>query len=621
MKGYLVLGDRLIQVWLNKVTISSSILVIKIAIFCFLISRFLKVSENFILSRCEEIDKALNSVGDELPQYLSTVGNYMVKKSMVESIDLSLNVVSLLVTASEELLSFFIELYLGTYACLVVSTIDGTVDVAVNTTEHIIGFVNETVSDMANTLDDGLNGLSKVINKVLSTANKIENAFKGNSQNSVDDNIHKVNLTSSKLRHFSIPPTINSKLQRLSQEVPSFDQLKNETRILIDIPFKQVKQKLDKLNPQDLLPADQNILYIPDPNIKNGQITGGICSASIPDIKKVFDAINSVMRTVVIVILVVGIIVVISTTIPPIYAEYKLWRRLNKMQDELDSYIEAKSFLFTDEDSSISSNHLNGVNDHFSIIESYYNAFERLPTKASTLVTKNPTNRTRFFMHFVLSNRASGVLLIAVLGIIVCGIQFGILHAIDRQVARKSLDTDNSVFPAMSKAAESYAMKWSSGVNTYINETEANINRELFGWVQNTTSTINSTVVWTKDKIDTTLADIFNGTLLYGPMKTVANCAIERKLVAVEQAMTWVNKHAHATIPRINTTEVSALVTTAPQHLKYTGLDTQIDFRKYIKNITAVARRSTLFELYVSLALLAIWLLQIPTALILLYFK
>lgn len=621
MRGYLVLKDRLLQVWLNKTTISSSILVIKVTLFCYLLSHFLTVSENLILSSCEDINNTLDSVANGLPQYLSTIGNYMVKKSMEESIDKSLAVVSLLVTASEELLTFFIELYLGTYACLVVSAIDGTVDVAVNTTEHIIGFVNETVSDMANTLDDGLNGLSKVINTILSTANKIENLLKGSSS-SVDDDIHKVNLTSAKLRHFSIPSTINYKLQRLSEEVPSFDQLKNETKTLIDIPFEHVRKKLDNIDPRSILPSDQNLLYTPDTVVRNGTLASNICSEIIPEIQEVFKRINSIIKTAFILILVIGTMVVIGTTIPQAYAEYKLWKRLNQMQDKLDRYVEDKYFLLSEDDSSIGSTD-NVDNNKFDIIESYYNVFDAWPAKTAKILTKSnqssSTNRKKFFIHFVLSTRARSVLLISILGILVCGIQFGILHAIDRHVTlTPSLINNIELSQQLSKSAESQARLWSDAVNLYTNETELNINREVFGWVQNTTSLINSTIVITMDKIDTTLADIFNGTLLYGPMRTVVYCAIERKLISIEQAMTWVNRNARIKIPKINSTDITHLVAATPQQLSGSVYEAK-KITHYIKNITAVARRTTFFELYVSLALLAIWLLQIPTALILIY--
>ncbi|KAL3230444.1 hypothetical protein RNJ44_00893 [Nakaseomyces bracarensis] len=621
MKGYLVLTDRLSQVWLNGVTISSSILVIKIAIFCYVISHFLSLSEVFLLTGCDNLDRTLNSIDDQIPQYLSTVGNYMVKKSMQESIETSITVISLLITASEEILAFFIELYLGTYACLVVSTIDGTVDVAANTTEHIIGFVNETMSDMANTLDDGLNGLSTVINKVISAANKIEGALRGNPT-SLNDDFHKVNLTSDKLRHFSIPPTIDYKLQRLSERVPNFDQLKNETKKLINIPFENIRERLLQLNSLDLLPSDA---VLPKPIISdNERFTSGVCSKSIPDIKEIYGTLRLILRTATIVVIVLGTIAVLSSILPHVYSEYKLWKRLNQMQGKLDSYLDEKYISLSEDDTTFDSrsNRRYNENSKFDLIECYCSIFEFWPTKVSALLTKykkpDSSGKIKYLTQFILSQRARNVLLLAIMGIISCGIQFALLHAVDRSVDKslKSLTQEDPFhLESVIKSGGAYVTVWSESANSYISDTELNINTEFFGWVQNTTSTINSTVAITMDKIDTTLGDIFNGTLLYGPMKTVANCAIERKLAAVQRAMLWVNKHARVTLPRVNSTEISKTLSKNSQ--KVHSPLSPLEVGTYVKRVTTIARNSTFYELYVSLALLLIWLLQIPTALLL----
>ncbi|CAI4737165.1 CFF_collapsed_G0045470.mRNA.1.CDS.1 [Saccharomyces cerevisiae] len=140
---------------------------------------------------------------------------------------------------SEGLVNFAIDLYLGTYACLIVSAVDGTVDVATNTTEKLISLVNDTVSSVANELDTGLNDISKIINKVIKAASKVENFFTGDDDDSnMTSSIKSVNLTISALHNLYIPSSINDKLEELSAKTPDFAQVKNTTKNLISVPLQ-----------------------------------------------------------------------------------------------------------------------------------------------------------------------------------------------------------------------------------------------------------------------------------------------------------------------------------------------------------------------------------------------
>ena len=149
---------------------------------------------DYTLSNCESIDYYYSKFVDSTPHYMGKMGNYLIEKSMQETVSLSLKLISLLVTVSENVIDFMIDLWLGTWVCLAVSAIDASVDVATNTTESILNLVNGTVKSVANDLDDGLDGLSKIINKILSAVNDIKNFFTGNDNESdVDNKIKHVN--------------------------------------------------------------------------------------------------------------------------------------------------------------------------------------------------------------------------------------------------------------------------------------------------------------------------------------------------------------------------------------------------------------------------------------------
>lgn len=146
--SYLQLGDKLSQIWLNKYTLALLLAMLKLLFFSQSVQHAIEASQAYILSNCYNIDAFYSKVTDNTPHYLGVMGNYLIEKGMEETVKATLETLSLIVYASEGLLNFVIDLYLGTYACLIVSAVDGTVDVATNTTEKLIGLVNDTVSSV-----------------------------------------------------------------------------------------------------------------------------------------------------------------------------------------------------------------------------------------------------------------------------------------------------------------------------------------------------------------------------------------------------------------------------------------------------------------------------------------
>ena len=164
--NYLTLDERLTQVWINKNTLILLIAALKLIFFTQSLKNAIIASKTYVMANCDAADRALQTLTDNSSYYVYRLGNFLVTKSIEGAVSTTLRVLSTLVYASQELLNFMVDLHLGTYVCLLVGAIDGTVDIATNTTEKLILFVNDTVITFTNELDDGLNDISKVIEKV-----------------------------------------------------------------------------------------------------------------------------------------------------------------------------------------------------------------------------------------------------------------------------------------------------------------------------------------------------------------------------------------------------------------------------------------------------------------------
>ena len=585
---------------------------------------------------------------DNTPHYLGIMGNYLIEKGMEETVKATLETLSLIVYASEGLVNFAIDLYLGTYACLIVSAVDGTVDVATNTTEKLISLVNDTVSSVANELDTGLNDISKIINKVIKAASKLENFFTGDDDDSnMTSSIKSVNLTISALHNLYIPSSINDKLEELSAKTPDFAQVKNTTKNLISVPFNEVRKNIKAVNASNII-GDTSVLYVPPVSLDNST---GICSSNQSEILAFYSILGQVLKIATVVCITVLICFAVGAMAPVAWNEIKLWRHLCGMRDH---YMLSRQDSYT----SFSSENTHELKDPFrdppiqngqyDVIASYQQCFQTWNTRIAgwmtNLVTfgKSPENidpktkqKIEWVVAYMTSERALCVLGIGLLGILVCICQFVMIALLKHKISHSLTSNDGDGVQNLLKSStavdvENQMSLWSVQTNKYINTTETNINQEVFGWINTTTLSVNNTVATMISDIDTTLADVFNGTLLYNPMKTVVGCAIENKLYTIEKAMTWIHDKAQLHIPRINGTQIKqALAKQADNSTIPTASSTSAatenllenlvnDMREGLLKILRAYHRITLGELTVALVILAVWLVQLPIALVIL---
>lgn len=664
-KSYLQLSDRLSQIWLNKYTLILLLSFFKVFLFYNSICKELNIAKQFIISHCATIDLMYNNIMTKTPYYLNSMGSYLIEKSMEEAIKSILTLLSLLVTASEELMTFIIDFYLGTYTCLVVSTIDGTVDVATNTTEKLIKVVNSTVSTFANDLDDGLNEVSKIINKIISGFSKIKNFFKqldsddSYNEDDVTNNIKKVNLTIESLRHIYIPSSINEKLKELSADTPNFDTVKNDTKHLISKPFQSVKNDIKTINISKIIPdISTDNLYQKYETESNNSTFDGICSSNIPNIEKFFLEINKSLRTVTIILLIILVIGTCIMMIPEAWKEVKQWQKLDHLQkDIIEKYNEDHILMKNKEEYDTDINSLNhsvlnnNLEESFDVIESYQRCFNVWQTKIYDLLiflfTFNKKNysmlkkkKLYWIISYVISERAIFILSVGVLGIILSCFQLIILAVLKKHISNIP-SSSNNLFNNSSQLdfLKKNLKIWTENTNQFINYTESNINEQIFGWVETSTSSINNTVATMIKGIDTTLADLFNGTLLYKPMTTVVKCVIEDKLYSIEKAMTWIHNKAHVTFPQINSTElVQQVKYTIRQNTSTTNTinnstisnnnnqDLIIpnlwdEVQRLLSSILNSFHNTVILELIISGIITTLWVIQIPLAILIMLWR
>lgn len=644
--SYLRLNDRLSQVWINTYTLMLLIVMLKLVFFTKSIKDSINLAKNYTMSHCDDIDSLYSDALNGTPHYLGKMGNFLIEKTMIESVEATLKVISLLLYASEELLAFIVDLYIGTYVCLIVSAIDGTVDVATNTTEALIGMVNSSVISLSSELEGGLTDISDFLNKVISAASKVESFFKDddNDSNNASDKISKLNLTISSLRDMKIPSSINNKLQELSNKTPDFADVKNMTKNLISLPFEKVRNEIASINSTGIV-GDSDLFYVPPLTMNNGT-TSGICRSNEAQIEKIYDAFGKTLQTVTVILIVLIMVGALAAMVPSAWKEYRQWKKLSALRDE---YLEVHE----------KRNHLDPFDSFeseksYDVIASYHRCFNvwsgrisniimRMFTSMSSEELNNSTKvKIQWVVSYMTTERALLLLGVGFLALMTCICQF-IMIAVCRSFLNSKDITSlaGSSNSSFSTSLQNDMVQWSGNTNLYIGSTEDRMNSRVFGWINETTLSINTTANKMMDEIDTTIQNAFENTILYPPMSTIVKCTIGNKLTAIESAMTWIHNKAHFNLPRIDPLEIQALLlpeqnstgsmnstssvnpqsdsvgkTKKPAVTVATAVQSLAEnIRTGLLAVLESFYKTTMWELIVAFILIALWVIQLPIAL------
>jgi len=143
------------------------------------------------------------------------------------------------------------------------------------------------------------------------------------------------------------------------------------------------------------------------------------------------------------------------------------------------------------------------------------------------------------------------VLSLALAGLLACLCQYILLKAIEKEVPvleNMVIGFADKVINSLNNASE----QWAVGTNKVILDINNDINHDVLGWVNTTTTAVNQTLVVFVDEMVGALNFTFGGTVLYQPILEVLNCLVILKIQGIEKGLTWVSDHAHVDFPLLD---------------------------------------------------------------------
>ncbi|KAK5131146.1 hypothetical protein LTR08_001294 [Meristemomyces frigidus] len=512
---YLGLRARLSQTWINRWTVLLLLVLIRTLFAIASLDDNLGQARKQALSACTSVEN-VGSAMASMPYYMSQGVNELSAAGIEKAINGLMGMLILSITAIEEIVVFIINLLTSTYVCLITLAVGGSLHVAISVAEDVGNFLNSTIKDVGNDLGDVATDFQSAMNGFIKDIDKIASALSGKTLTPPT-----VDLTTeiTKLDGLQLPADYDADLQKLNASIPTFAEVNNFTNNAIKLPFEEVKKLLNESLPKYSM--NRSLFPVPEKQ----QLS--FCSDN-DGVDNFFDDLVEIEHLAKKIFLVVLVILAVLAMIPMAYRELRRWRFMKERAKLIKG-------------------------DSIDPMDSVY-LVSRPYTSSAGLKLAEPFKSSRrkalvrWSVAYATTVPALFILSLAIAGLLGCLCQYILLKAIVKEVPaleNQVIGFSDKVISQLNNASE----QWAIGTNSIINDTNVEINKDVFGWVNTTTGAVNNTLNVFVDGMVEALNITFGGTVLYEPILDVLNCLVILKIQGIEKGLTWVSDHAHIDFP------------------------------------------------------------------------
>ncbi|KAK5331129.1 plasma membrane fusion protein prm1 [Exophiala xenobiotica] len=514
---YLGLRARLSQIWLNRWTILLLLVLARTLIAIAGLDNNLGSARREALSACSDVE-SMGSTMASMPHYMSQGLNEMAATGVEKSVDGLMQMTTLSVTAVEEIVVFVIGMMTNTYLCLITLAVSGSLHTVVGTLQTAQTSLNSLTKNLGGDMSDTVGDFETAYNKFLD-ALKGFTAFGASVPTPPPLNLtQQVNT----LEGLKLPGNLTADLQKLNNSIPTFAEVKNFTEGVIRLPFDEVKQLINES--LGTYTFNRSLLPIP----QKEQLT--FCSDN-DGINDFFDSLVDLIALAKKIAIGVLLVLAILAMIPMAWREIRRWR----IMQERSQLVKAN-----DRDSM----------DVVYIVSRPYTSSAGLKL-SHRYESQRKKSLVRWVVAYATTDAALFVLALALTGLFACACQAILLRSMEKEVPNLTNQVSSfsdKVVAQLNNASE----QWAIGTNAAIASVSDDINKDMLGWVNTTTTAVNDTLNAFVDKTTDVLNTTFGGTPLYDPIMEVLNCLLLLKIAGIQNGLTWVHENAHVDFPTLS---------------------------------------------------------------------
>lgn len=508
---YLGLRARLSQIWFNRWTVLLILVLVRVLILLTSLNDQIGDAKTKALSACTKVED-IGSAMASMPHYLSVGVNSLAADGITKSIQAMVEVLTLILTGVEALILFIINMYVGTYTCLIAAFIHGGIDASIGAVDGTTNLMNEGIGKITGEITDDLQKVQDVINNAWGKVAGVVPGF---------PDAPNIDITSrlDDLKNIKIDDTkFLGDLAKLNTTIPTFDQVENFTKEAIAIPFDLIKNALN--TSYSNYGFDKSIFPVAE---KQGL---SFCSDN-SFLNDFFQSLFELAKKAKIIFIVVICILAVLACGVMAWLEMRRWRRQQRT-----------AYVFTQ----------NGY-DPMDVVYIASRPFTAtVGIKWASRFNGKRQLWVRWAVAYATSMPALFVLSLALAGFFSCLCQYILLRSMQQEapaLASQVGDFAGQVVGTLEGVSE----KWANDANGVLINFNNDLNDDLFGYVRNATAAVNNTLTTFEDEMNQAIDAVFKGTILYNTVKNVIRCLIGIKIDTVEAGLTWVHDHAKVSLP------------------------------------------------------------------------
>jgi uncharacterized membrane protein len=485
------------------------------------------------LSACTGVE-SMGSAMASMPHYMAQGVNELTAQGIEDAVHGLEKVLLLGMQGMEEITVFIVNLLVSTYVCLFTFAIKSSLGTVLNATQDITDFLNTTLVSISGDIKNDASRFEDKLNSWVDKLNGVVSDIFGSG-----GDVPTLDLASlDELNNIKIPDSFSAALQNLENNLPNFTQAQTFIDNGIRGPFDDLRSIVN--SSLTVYQFNRDVFPVPEKQ------TLTFCSDN-PAINNFFDdLIVTVFKVRNIVVAVVAALAVLAI-IPMGYREWWRYRTLRQRAHMLTTY--GQEF------------------DPVDIVQIATRPFSSTLglRAASTFKSSRRQILVRWFFAYITSTTCLFVLALGVAGLLSALGQYVLIRAVNQATPALAAEVGQFADMVVGKL-EAASMSWAVATNAAINDTNTQLNDDLFSWVLNGTTTINNTLNDFVQQMEDGIHEAFGGTPLEEPVNDVVSCLVLLKVKGVEKGLAWAHDNAHVTLPTLpnNTFSLGAANSVGP---------------------------------------------------------
>ncbi|KAG6820285.1 hypothetical protein H0H93_002897 [Arthromyces matolae] len=494
-----------------------------------------------LLASCQAAEKAATSAAS-MPRFLAIASNDQFADIVNGSLNAARSTLVLALTVMEAIINFIVDIYRSTFLCFLELVVRGGLELLISAVNELNSLVNSAASALRTSIQNDISSANSVIQTAIDAINKV-NPF----SDITAPTIPVPDLSS--LQNVTLPDSFTSALVSLNNTLPTVSQLKNEVESIIDSPFELLKKDIN--DTFGGINFDASVLPVPQLN------TVTFCDQL--DLSIVDDVGHDLIQAAKIGLIILILLALLLVGLNCLLEWYK-WRCM-KMHLEYTRQAWASDPTMVHVD--VASAPSVTLSDHNLMMlnaDSAHPLLTRIANNTSRILRLSPIQHThlRWFLHYIFHPPALACLLIGLLGILTVEIQLVAMGPLIAKYQELSVnatsDFSNTIFTAINGSMYNQSATYASDINSRVDTIQTTINDGVFGWVNITTVSLNTTINNFYNDVQDVVTTVFGGTILEAPASDFIKCFIGSKVDAIENALTFLHDNLVINMPRVNDT-------------------------------------------------------------------